>query len=905
MMKLGRRIAAGVLAGVMAVSLGLVPAETLRAEEIPSDGIEGVIMADSGASGLGEEAISDLEYETLKKAGLEAGGTGQEDQEENTAEEGAMEDLKETMLEGQNGGLAESAEEEEGLETGDENNAQPDGVTESQEVMRASETVEQVTNIISGIDWTLDADGKLTIQSNEGMENWLKFGAVNLDKLVVSVEIQAGVTSIPGSFFAEYVNLTNITIPSSVTNIGNQAFWGCRSLMSITIPSSVTSIGKLTFASCIRLTNITIPSSVTSIEEEAFYGCSSLTSITIPSSVTSIGSKAFNGCSSLESVTMQGTTPPTLSVADENTGETYVFRFCKFVTDKGKGIKVPSGTAEAYKAAWAEWSDYIVTDDVGWMLDADGKLTIQSNEGMENWLKFGAVNLDKLVVSVEIQAGVTSIPGSFFAEYVNLTNITIPSSVTNIGNQAFWGCRSLMSITIPSSVTSIGKLTFASCIRLTNITIPSSVTSIEEEAFYGCSSLTSITIPSSVTSIGSKAFNGCSSLESVTMQGTTPPTLSVADENTGETYVFRFCKFVTDKGKGIKVPSGTAEAYKAVWTEWSDYIAEGSELTDREKVEIAKAAIEAALAAIQVSNDTTKESFEADIQNAVKDALTDAGIAGADVTIAMEAFTKTDAGTGTEGSIGASIKITSGMELAIVMVDKTIDKLPSTSADEDAEMAQKMVEDALKGITVTNETTREDIFAKLKEELGDKAKIEDIEDFEKEDATEEAPGNIRLRIRIEINGKTVIVNVTGHIAQLGRKTGVYVRFTDYYDLDGSTPRYKYTGLAVKPAVEVYNNETLLTSGTDYTISYKNNTKVGTAALTVKGKGNFSGTSNMVNFVIINADINRDTDHPTEMTVVVNTKVAPVIMNGTKQLTTKDYKLEGDGLVNGKYAVTTA
>ena len=62
---------------------------------------------------------------------------------------------------------------------------------------------------------------------------------------------------------------------------------------------------------------------------------------------------------------------------------------------------------------------------------------------------------------------------------------------------------------------------------------------------------------------------------------------------------------------------------------------------------------------------------------------------------------------------------------------------------------------------------------------------------------------------------------------------------------------------------------------------------------------------MVNFTIINADIEQDTVHPEEMTVIVNTKVVPVIMNGTKKLTAKDYQLEGEGLVNGKYAAATA
>ena len=56
---------------------------------------------------------------------------------------------------------------------------------------------------------------------------------------------------------------------------------------------------------------------------------------------------------------------------------------------------------------------------------------------------------------------------------------------------------------------------------------------------------------------------------------------------------------------------------------------------------------------------------------------------------------------------------------------------------------------------------------------------------------------------------------------------------------------KYTGKALKPDVTVtiqLNGKTVtLEKGTDYTVSYANNINKGTATVTVKGKGNYSGT----------------------------------------------------------------
>lgn len=57
----------------------------------------------------------------------------------------------------------------------------------------------------------------------------------------------------------------------------------------------------------------------------------------------------------------------------------------------------------------------------------------------------------------------------------------------------------------------------------------------------------------------------------------------------------------------------------------------------------------------------------------------------------------------------------------------------------------------------------------------------------------------------------------------------------------TVPSATYNGKAQKPAVTVKYNNYTFKNGTDYTLSYKNNTKIGTATVTVKGKGKLSGT----------------------------------------------------------------
>ncbi len=54
----------------------------------------------------------------------------------------------------------------------------------------------------------------------------------------------------------------------------------------------------------------------------------------------------------------------------------------------------------------------------------------------------------------------------------------------------------------------------------------------------------------------------------------------------------------------------------------------------------------------------------------------------------------------------------------------------------------------------------------------------------------------------------------------------------------------YTGESLNPSVMVKDGSKTLKKGSDYTLIYKNNKAIGTASVTVKGKGNYSGTKTL-------------------------------------------------------------
>ncbi len=82
-----------------------------------------------------------------------------------------------------------------------------------------------------------------------------------------------------------------------------------------------------------------------------------------------------------------------------------------------------------------------------------------------------------------------------------------------------------------------------------------------------------------------------------------------------------------------------------------------------------------------------------------------------------------------------------------------------------------------------------------------------------------------------------LTNGADYSSDTGEITGIVIT-EDMITVD--TADKTYTKSAIEPVVTVKNGATSLTKGTDYTVTYTNNTNVGTATITITGKGNYSG-----------------------------------------------------------------
>lgn len=106
---------------------------------------------------------------------------------------------------------------------------------------------------------------------------------------------------------------------------------------------------------------------------------------------------------------------------------------------------------------------------------------------------------------------------------------------------------------------------------------------------------------------------------------------------------------------------------------------------------------------------------------------------------------------------------------------------------------------------------------------------------------------------------------------------------------------KYTGSYIKPSVVVRYDGEKLEEGTDYTLSYSNNKNVGTARITIKGKGNYTG-SKTVTFKIVGT--NNDYDDEISISEVSVSRVLNRLYTGSYIKPSVVIRYKGEKLKEG-------
>ena len=280
---------------------------------------------------------------------------------------------------------------------------------------------------------------------------------------------------------------TKITVKSDTVSISESAFKDCANLTAILIPSSVKHIDKYAFYNCQGLTKLNFNDGIERIENDAFGSCEKLTSVNFSETLKSIGAFAFVECKKLSEITI----PQSVTSVGE-----YAFSGCENLASVTVSDDLPYVGGRAFeKTKWLN-------------SQPDGVVYIGKSA-------YGYKGDMPKNTELSLKSGITNISGYAFYEEKNLTSVKIPETVNRIGNWAFLDCEGLKNVNIPDGVKRIESWTFSNCSSLTNITVPDSVTVLDGLAFSYCTSLKNIELSKNLTEIGMGALSHCTSLENI------------------------------------------------------------------------------------------------------------------------------------------------------------------------------------------------------------------------------------------------------------------------------------------------------------------------------------------------------------------------------------------------------
>lgn len=256
------------------------------------------------------------------------------------------------------------------------------------------------------------------------------------------VILPQSLTKISGGAFSNS-DVKTLVVP--YVTISGAPFNNCANLVSIDLDCQ--SVGNSFFAGCTSLKDVKLGNNLKSIEGSSysypFDNCTSLQKLTLPASVERISNLAFVNCKNLNSLRILRKTPPTIDYGTFSSFDTSV---CT--------LHVPAGTKAAYEAAigWSAFKE--IKDDLSYSpFVLNG---INYKEVNDSVLSVIAPNgtvyySPDLVIPGNLDFGgqsykITSMENAAFADYADLTSVSIPETVTEMGANIFFGCNNLEKI---------------------------------------------------------------------------------------------------------------------------------------------------------------------------------------------------------------------------------------------------------------------------------------------------------------------------------------------------------------------------------------------------------------------------------------------------------------------------
>lgn len=612
-------------------------------------------------------------------------------------------------------------------------------------------------------------------------------------------------------------NLTQYTVPSTVKRIEKNVFSSFTKLTSVTIPEGVQEIGERAF-NYTGITNLTLPRSLTKIGESAFGGCASLKNVQMQDNVTELGNGAFANCTALMDV----------KLSNKLGGLYGTFSGCTSLTN----VTLPN----QLKVVGA--STFLGCTSLA-KVTLPNTVTTIGQEAFKNCENLKEISIPQSTTDfdqnafsgtpwLKAQGAWPVVNGQLLVYQGTESSVQIPSNITGISDRAFAGNKTISEVQIPDTVKTIGTYLFSSCTNLTKVTLPTHLTSIPQGMFYGCKNLSGIQIPSGVHTIGGSAFNGCTNLTNIKL-----PERVTSIENDA----FYQCKGLTK----IKLP-------KELKTIGMTAFYQCTALTQMKIPEgIESIGARAFVGCTQLEIIDAPKTLQKIGENAFTNTkwIKDQG----DFPVLGDGILVRYMGQGGEVVLPsyvhsiASNAFNTNSSITKVTIPHTVKTIGAYAFQWDHALTEVVIEEGV-------------------QEIGEFAfwYCENLKYVEVPTSVKKiGAGAFGFKhsngyiLNSPVEGFTLAANSGTAAATYANKYDLDFKYLDACDLSNATvtlakTSYTYTGSAIKPAVTVEYKGNTLKSGTDYTVTYSNNTNAGTASVTVTAKGIHRG-SKKVSFTI--------------------------------------------------------
>lgn len=394
-----------------------------------------------------------------------------------------------------------------------------------------TEDNDKITLIISG------SGDMYNYGDNENSPPW-RPQASTIEKII----IEDGVTNIGQEAFRQFVNLTevigmhdvkmigvnafsqsglqNIALPKGIEQIGSSAFSSCYGLKNVSLEEGLLKIGDYAFRSCSQLKQLVLPEGLLEIGEGAFRD-TGITSVLLPDSLRAIGRSAFSDTHLSE-----------ISIPKEVTQ----IGGGAFQTKSMTGIEV-SEENQCYCSIDGVLFDKSIETIISFPGAKEGVYTFPETVQSIDDYAFESCLISEIYVSQDV----STIPEGAFIR-CKASKIVLPSGLKTIGSHAFYKCGPIEVLELPNGLETIETQALFQA-NIKKIIIPGSIEEIRSNVFSNTSSLEEVVIGEGITDIYSNAFYNCLNLHSITL----PSTIKKMRNRGYEHYeVFRDCASIED-----------------------------------------------------------------------------------------------------------------------------------------------------------------------------------------------------------------------------------------------------------------------------------------------------------------------------------------------------------------------